>query len=546
MKILLINPPFLTNYPISLGFGEPLGLAYVAAAVEASPRHQVEVLDCVGSAGHLDEHRRGELYWIGISHEEAIAQLARRQFDAIGVSMCRTSNVDPGTMDLVRLIRVRYPDIPIIVGGPEATHSWEHYVPNRDISYTVIGEGERALVHLLDAIEDKSDPRAVDGLVFLDETGSVVRTKEQGPVDIDSIVWPARHLFPMESYITNRPTTMNRAVTILTSRACPFNCAFCSTIHVWGRNWRGRSAQDVVDEIEFVVQQYGVTEVRIQDDNFCVNRKRVEAFCALLVERGLNIELVVDPGVMSSLATADLLRKLNSAGLKNINMQLESGSARTQKYICKPIDLDHMRAMVEVCHELGMHVATNLIIGFPFETKEDMVESVTNACSINFDSINFYYLNPMVNTRARRDMVENGLLGADDLPVLPVGTVHCSAAETKAVYDYALELFEKTRRHPPLGRQARIDAAAVTHAEGHCFTVPVPDGHDIADHSDAPYRSPCRLYEDDKALGPAHAMHRQIRNIGEGLFSHWEWRLYFSASDNSDPRTNGRAYRVEF
>jgi len=546
MKILLLNPPFLTTYLISLGFGEPLGLAYVAASVERSERHQVEILDCVGSVAEITERKLGDLNWIGMSHADVLKEMSARQFDAVGISMCRTSHVDPGTMALIRMIKEQYPERPIILGGPEASHGWETYVRNKDISFIVIGEGERALVQLLDAIETGTDARNINGLAFLDADGAVIKTKTPDIVDIDSIPWPARHLLPMQSYIQNRPTTENRAATILTSRACPFRCAFCSTIHVWGNKWRGRSARDVVDEIEFLIKEYHVTEVRIQDDNFCVNRKRVHEICDIIIDRNIKVEIVIDPGVMSSLANEDLLIKLNRAGLKNINMQLESGSPKTQSYVCKPIDLNHMRNMVRVCHDLNMKVRTNVIIGFPFETKEDMIESVKNAVDIGFDVVDFIYINPIGDTRVRRDFIESGIIGENERAILPVRTLFCSEEDVRSVFNFAQSYLEDRRSLPAKGLSLRLDPAAISHAEGYSYSAPVPDGHDVADHEKSPFQSPARLYEDDRHLGPAHAMHRQIGTIGEGIYSHWGWALYFSASDNSDPRTNGRSYRLEY
>lgn len=112
------------------------------------------------------------------------------------------------------------------------------------------------------------------GIARRDADGNPIKAEDAPIVPIDSIPWPARHLLPMRTYIENRPTTETPAATILTSRACPFRCAFCSTIQIWGNRWRGRSAVDVVDEIEWLVRTYGVGEIRVQDDNFCVKRSR--------------------------------------------------------------------------------------------------------------------------------------------------------------------------------------------------------------------------------------------------------------------------------
>jgi len=546
MKALLINPPFLTTSSLSVGFGEPLGLAYVAAALERSGRHSVEILDCVGSAPAIPDLKVGEINRIGLEDGDVLARLAARHFDVIGITMTRTSDLDPGTTTLIGMIKAEYPQIPIIIGGPEATHSWNDYVHDTNITYIVLGEGEKTIVDLLDAIEGQAAIASVKGIVFMDADGVPVKTAAQDTVDIDSLAWPARHLLPMSSYIENRPTTERRAASILTSRACPYRCAFCSTIHVWGNNWRGRAVGDVVREIEFLVKEYGVGEIIITDDNFCVNRKRVHAICDMIIALKLDVVIHVSSGVMSSLANEDLLKKLSAAGMVDINMQLESGNEQTQGYICKKIDLAHMKSMIDTAHALGMHVSTNIILGFPFETKEQMEDSAKVAIGLGFDSIDFVYILPKDNTRVHRDFVECGILAEGELPVLPVRTVHCSADEVRAVRDWAIQEFQNSKKAAPTGRSMHIDPAAISHGEGHCYSIRFPDGHDLSDHSEAPMRSPARLYEDDVPLGPLHTLHRSIRAFGEGRYSHWDWWLYFSTSDNSDPRTNGRTYRLEY
>jgi hypothetical protein len=89
-------------------------------------------------------------------------------------------------------------------------------------------------------------------------------------------------------------------------------------------------------------------------------------------------------------------------------------------------------------------------------------------------------------------------------------------------------------------RRYRGELTDLRPESGHCWIAPVPEGLP----SDAEAASALRLYEDGVALGPAHCSHAEIRAEGKGRFSHWGAALYFSTSDNSDPRTNGRRYLV--
>ncbi len=89
-----------------------------------------------------------------------------------------------------------------------------------------------------------------------------------------------------------------------------------------------------------------------------------------------------------------------------------------------------------------------------------------------------------------------------------------------------------------------LDVSAGLRQEGHAFAVRLPAGLGPGDGPGAPTTSRLVLYEDDRELGPAHAQHDAIREGGRGAYSHWRDTLYFSTSDRSDPRTNGRSYRL--
>jgi magnesium-protoporphyrin IX monomethyl ester (oxidative) cyclase len=445
MKIVLINPPFATKASLIMSFGEPLGLAYVAAAIEQNPRHDVAVLDGVGLSNHFDNFDGDQLNWVGISHQDVINKLKSISFDAIGITMSKMHNVDNRVPDLIRLIKQEYPAIPIIAGGPEITLRWDHYANNTDISYLVIGEGEATIIDLLDALSGARDIASVKGIVWRDDRGISVKAEPQEIIDVETIPWPARHLLPMETYIKYRPGSLYPAATILTSRACPFNCVFCSSVEIWGRQWRGRSAESVVDEIEFMVRQYGVKDIRIHDDNFCVQKKRVYRICDLIIERKLDILFNVVPGIMASIVDIPLLEKLRQAGLESLTIQLESGDRSVQDYISKKIDMERMHLIVSRAQELGMSVMTNVLLGFPIDTLQTMTNSVEKAIDIGFDFIGFYFVQPIANTRVRRDFVSHGIMSAEEIVTLPLRTVSCMPADVAAVRKWAITEFYRRK-----------------------------------------------------------------------------------------------------
>jgi radical SAM superfamily enzyme YgiQ (UPF0313 family) len=217
----------------------------------------------------------------------------------------------------------------------------------------------------------------------------------------------------MNNYFRRQPRYyyMRRPVaTIITSRACPYKCVFCSTTLLWGRRFRGRSPQSVVDEMKHCIAAYGVAEFLINDDCFLGDKKRALDLCDLIVGAGLDIRFQIPPGVNLHHLDEKLLRALKAAGLYVIQPEFESGNPRTIDYIRKPIDLDKGKAVIRTANRLGLWTKTNIIIGFPRETREDIELSIRFAERLEVDAINFLLPIPYRHTDLGRDYMKLGLM----------------------------------------------------------------------------------------------------------------------------------------
>jgi anaerobic magnesium-protoporphyrin IX monomethyl ester cyclase len=449
MKILLINPPLIANSGanISVSYGEPLGLAYVAAAVEKSGRHKVEVLDAMGLA--TDFVHQGDYILYGLSYDEVLLRMRAMSFDAVGITITKMYDDGDQIPRLCHLIRDAFPNIPVIIGGPDVTLEWSSYMKLGTVDYAVIGEGETTIVQLLDYLDGRGSLDGVNGIAYL-ENGKV-KMAPQGPaVEIADIPWPARHLFPMENYFRNKAKATRgrkrRTAAILTSRACPYSCAFCSTIEVWGRKWRGRPAKDVVDEIEHLVKTYNVGEVVVFDDNFLVDRDRVEAIADDIIARKLNIALRVAPGLMIHLLNHNLLRKLRRAGLSSVQMQVESGNPETLEYIDKHIDISKAKELVNAAHSVGLQISTNVLIGFYFEDRAAIERSIRTVEAMGFDKVDYMLAEPKPGTRMYRDWVKSGIFEDGNPAIMPVNTLHFKGPELAEILAGARRLHQRNRK----------------------------------------------------------------------------------------------------
>lgn len=428
MKILLINPSYTTSVGLSLSYAEPLGLAYIAASVEKSEKHEVEIFDAIGEA--TSYQKKGNNLLIGLAEEESLKIISTKTFDVLGVSITRLADNFFDIINFLTKLRERYPKIPIVIGGPEATLEYEAYMSHGIIDFVVLGEGEETIVELLDALSGEKELSSVLGLVYRDEAGNIVKNTLRPPLDINKINWPARHLLPLNNYLKNKTLHMlEPAASILTSRSCPANCRFCNIKAIWGRQWRGRSPYDVVSEIYYLVKNYGVREILIQDDNFMANPKRVEAICDEIINRKLDIVWQVQPGLALWLLTKDLVTKMRGSGLHTLCPQIETGNQKTLTYINKKINFKHAQEIIQHANKLGMVTQTNIIIGFYFETKKDIEESIQMAESLGVDKIDYILAIPKKHTLMYEDYCAEGLIKDGDPVKMPIDICHITGEE---------------------------------------------------------------------------------------------------------------------
>jgi radical SAM superfamily enzyme YgiQ (UPF0313 family) len=206
-----------------------------------------------------------------------------------------------------------------------------------------------------------------------------------------------------------KPWTM-----MITSRGCPYNCVFCSVHVVMGRKWRGRSPENVVDEIEQVVHTYHVKQIDFLDDNMTLNKKRMENICDLIVKRGLDIEWYTPNGIRADGLDENLLTKMKASGCKKIRIAPESGVQRVvDQIIKKDLDLKKVENAVILSKKVGIKVGCFFIIGLIGETKEDIEATIKYAYKLRrlgADSFYFSYATPLYGTELYEQAKRGGFI----------------------------------------------------------------------------------------------------------------------------------------
>lgn len=363
----------------------PLGVAYLAGALRTAG-HQVEVIDAVGeSIFQILPFNNGLDFFHGLTIDETISRI-NPQTDYIGVS-CMFTIEWPLVRQLLKKIREKFPDKPIVIGGEHVTATAEWIIKTHpEVDYCVLGEGETILTKLIHALEQGNPASQIHGVVCKENPK---KPERKGPVDrsllelrtkqIDDIPLPAWDLIPIQQYINNGfgyGVNRGRNMPMLATRGCPYQCTFCSSPQMWTTKWIARSPEKVLDEMELYIKKYGAENFSFYDLTAIVKRDWIITFCKLILERGLNFTWQLPSGTRSEAIDSEVAYYLYKTGCRNLNYAPESGSKQTLKRIKKQVNLDSMKKSMRQCLKNGLVVKSNTIMGFPGETHRDIWKTI--------------------------------------------------------------------------------------------------------------------------------------------------------------------------
>ncbi|MHA1371292.1 MAG: B12-binding domain-containing radical SAM protein, partial [Promethearchaeota archaeon] len=249
MKVTLIFPNYLENFFIlSITFQQSLGLAMIAAVLKEAG-HDVHIIDA--TAERLNIYRL----------EKRVLKINP---DVIGI----TTNIAFARKAYLtgKWFKKKHPRFKVMFGGPWATVRYDFLLKNGAADYVVIGEGERTVVELFDAIEGKVGLDRVKGIAYRDDSRIIKTPPRELIEDLDSLPFPAWELFPPPNKYFNK-TSGKRFYPICTSRGCPLGCIHCSKI-VHGYKLRTRSIENIIAELKYLKKKFNMNGIIVTDDNF--------------------------------------------------------------------------------------------------------------------------------------------------------------------------------------------------------------------------------------------------------------------------------------
>jgi radical SAM superfamily enzyme YgiQ (UPF0313 family) len=260
----------------------------------------------------------------------------------------------------------------------------------------------------MEHIDDISQLRKIQGLVFRDN-GNIINTGIRPPIkDLDKLPFPARHLSPYKRY-NSLLSKREISTTIFTSRGCPYQCSFCDRPHL-GKQFRARSFTSVVDELEECTQM-GIYDFLFYDDTFTVNKQRVIDICNEIIKRKLDISWDIRARVDT--INEQILNSLKMAGCQGIHYGVEAGSEKILKVLNKCITIKEAKDVFELTRKYRIPILAYFMIGNPTETIDDIYTTFKVAKMLNSDYVHLTILTPFPGTKIYLDGLRNGIIKRD-------------------------------------------------------------------------------------------------------------------------------------
>ena len=419
MKVLLINPP-QTFYPGSdqPAGNLPLGLMYIAAVLEKSS-YTTEILDAFITDDPF--MKEGKTIRVGLPFEQIKAQISSRKPDIVGIAGPFTCQIEH-SLRISALAKEVDPNILTVVGGPHVTVVPKGFLEEaKTVDIAVTGEGEYAMRDIAQYFEGKKQLNEILGIAYRENGEIKVNSARPFLEDLDELPYPAYDHVDMERYLNPKKigyrSFRDRAISMITSRGCPFNCCFCSVHLHMGKGFRAHSENYVLDHIQFVVDKFKVKNIFFEDDNLTFDIPRFEAICDGLISRKIKIGWETPNGVRADCLSLNLLQKMKKSGCQSLFFGVESGDQQVlDNVICKSLDLKKVVEVAKLSRNIGLKTGGFYIIGFPGETKANMQKTVDFALGLKRDydvGMHLFIATPSYGTRLYEQCKDNGYIKTD-------------------------------------------------------------------------------------------------------------------------------------
>lgn len=462
--ILLIHPPWFRLQNSNL-VPFPVGPCYIAAVLEKHgldalvwngdydfrPAQSMGGTNLLNTQELVDAHQlmlerlknRGDPIW-----NEVVSILQIVQPRIVGISAYSASF--QSAQQVARIVKKYDPNIKVVLGGIHGTIAREEiFKSSKHFDVVVVGEAEKYVSPLFSKLLQKKENRELKDIpgLLLTIDGKVHFTGEPERIaNLDEIPWPARHrLIDLDKM----PAVAHQPV--FGYRGCPFRCIFCGSHNMFGRKPRLRSAKSMIDEMEHVHNKFGTKYFFICDDLFLYSKDRVKEFCSLIKERKLNFYYTIQ--TRGEMVDEELLPKLKATGCQHFAIGVEVGDPEIRKKIKKGNKNSDIRRAAKLIKKYDLRMNGFFMFGFPWETKDQMLATVSFMNELNPVVAFPYIVTPAPGTElleisTKMDLVPSSLDIASFAHTSPqMGlTDSLSEKEKKRLFDDIMSQFSQHNR----------------------------------------------------------------------------------------------------
>ena len=375
MKTLLIIPPVSHHHSLNTSHGKharrgllpPLGAGYIAAVL-LQAGHQAKIIDA---------------QVLGLSVDEILREVDAYRPDVLGISFLTPQ--ENSAYDLIRRLKQRFKDIPVIVGGAHPTcFPRETMEKCNEIDVLVAGEGEHAVLDIMACLEAKRTWPEVKGIYYRNGKGQIIETPPDDTlVDLEKLPLPARHLYPMEAYMPE-PFENKRlpATNMIVSRGCAYaQCTFCYRSGILKRESRIQSVSKTLEEIKGLIREFGIKEFIFYDDDLAAYKGWLISFCDALDREKLDLSWSFR--ARANNIDEPILKRAKETGCVSVSFGFESGNQDLLNNIKKGITLEQSRRAAALANGLGLEVLGTFMLGLPGETPEKAEKTIRFAIELD-------------------------------------------------------------------------------------------------------------------------------------------------------------------
>lgn len=322
----------------------------------------------------------------------------------------------------------------IVLGGPDVSYNLENYLKS-GAHYLIIGEGEETIAELHEALLNKTDITAVNGLAYL-ENDKVIKTPPRVKMkDLSQLPLPNREAIPMDKYLnTWKENHGSSSMTVSTQRGCPYTCKWCSTA-VYGQSYRRRPPELVAQELGMLKTQYNPDTIWFVDDVFTVSHKWLRGFHEEVIKQDAIIPY--ECITRAERINDEVLQLLKESGCYRIWIGAESGSQKIVDAMDRRVDVGTVQSAINNANALGIETGTFIMLGYPGEDKEDIKQTITHLKKSNPTHFTITVAYPIKGTSLYNE-IESDITQQPDWETSTDRDIDFKRTYPRKFYDYAV------------------------------------------------------------------------------------------------------------